>query len=221
MSSSSTPSVDNRRVFVNNMSYRTRWWSLKDHMKQIGNVAYVDVFTERNGRSKGCGIVEFENPEDAQEAIKKLNESELDGRKIYLREDQREEKGRRGPRPSSREHKVSRNRDAPRERKVSRDRDFPRKRESPATPLTPANAKKVFIGNLSFDFTLDQLKDVFKSAGHIVNAEIPVGPRGRSRGWATIEFSSEEEAQKAIDQFNNKTVGGRTLRVHLDKKSTA
>jgi RNA recognition motif-containing protein len=79
-----------RKVFVANLNYQTEWQHLKDHFKSIGNVTYANVMRDGPGdraRSKGCGIVEFESPSDAQAAISQLNESELDGRNILVRED--------------------------------------------------------------------------------------------------------------------------------------
>lgn len=54
---------------------------LQDHFKQIGEVVHAEVMTEHGtGRSKGCGTVLFRDPQDAIEAVEKLNESELEGR---------------------------------------------------------------------------------------------------------------------------------------------
>ena len=51
---------------------------------QVGTVRYADVLLEAGGRSKGCGIVEFEDANEAAAAIRELNDSELDGRQIYV-----------------------------------------------------------------------------------------------------------------------------------------
>ena len=83
-----------RRVFVGNLAYKTSWQDLKDHMRQVGEVLYADIFKDFRNRSKGCGIVEFSKESEAQAAIKELNSTQLDGRKIFLREDDVEE-GRR------------------------------------------------------------------------------------------------------------------------------
>ncbi|GJQ11312.1 hypothetical protein GpartN1_g3103.t1 [Galdieria partita] len=83
-------SADNnrkRRVFVGNLSYRTPWQILKDHMRQAGSVIRAEVFSDSLGRSAGCGVVEFETEEMAQMAIAKLNDSVLEGRPIFVRED--------------------------------------------------------------------------------------------------------------------------------------
>lgn len=51
-----------------------------------GDVVRADVMTDQGGRSRGCGIVEFANAEQATQAIEQLNNSELKGRMIFVRE---------------------------------------------------------------------------------------------------------------------------------------
>ena len=55
-------------------------------MRTAGTVNFCNVMGA-NGRSKGCGLVEFATPEEAQNAIRTLHDSELDGRRIFCRED--------------------------------------------------------------------------------------------------------------------------------------
>ena len=63
------------------------WYDLKDHFKSCGNVVRADILEEPRGRSKGCGLVEFALAEEAQRAIATLNDTELKGRAIFVRED--------------------------------------------------------------------------------------------------------------------------------------
>ena len=64
------------------------WQALKDHFKTAGDVLKADVMMDdATGRSKGCGIVVFADERDAQRAIAELNETELKGRNIFVRED--------------------------------------------------------------------------------------------------------------------------------------
>jgi RNA recognition motif. (a.k.a. RRM, RBD, or RNP domain) len=65
----------------------------QDHMRQAGEVLHAEVICESNGRSKGCGIVEFSTPEEAQKAITTLTDSELLGRLIFVREDRETSSG--------------------------------------------------------------------------------------------------------------------------------
>ena len=76
-----------KRVYVGNLSWDVAWQDLKDHMRTVGDVQYAEVMTDHDGRSKGCGIVEFTTAEGAKEAIEKLTDTELKGRMIFVRED--------------------------------------------------------------------------------------------------------------------------------------
>lgn len=52
-----------------------------------GHVVRADVMTDLDGRSKGCGIVEYASPMEAKDAIVRLNNTELLGRPVHIRED--------------------------------------------------------------------------------------------------------------------------------------
>jgi len=69
------------------MAYSTSWQDLKDHFKQVGKFVYTTVMEEKPGRSKGCGIVQFDCAESAVRAITELNDSMLGGRMLTVRED--------------------------------------------------------------------------------------------------------------------------------------
>lgn len=75
------------RVFVGNLSYRTGWQELKDHMKRAGEVRHADILIDRTDRHAGSGLVEFATAEDAANAIRTLQDTDLGGRMIFLRED--------------------------------------------------------------------------------------------------------------------------------------
>ena len=79
-----------KRVYVGNISWEAQWQELKDHMRgpnQDLNVTHADIMPEANGRSKGCAIVEYATVRDAQRAIAELNDTDLMGRLIFVRED--------------------------------------------------------------------------------------------------------------------------------------
>ena len=77
---------------------------------------------------------------------------------------------------------------------------------------------KLYVGNLAFQTTSQDLQQLFGQAGTVQSASV-VEDRdtGRSRGFAFVEVSSEEEATSAIEQFNGKEVGGRALKVNEAK----
>jgi cold-inducible RNA-binding protein len=76
-------------------------------------------------------------------------------------------------------------------------------------------ATKLYVGNLPFQTTSDDLRDHFAQAGNVESAQV-VEDRmtGRSRGFGFVEMTSPEEAAAAIEQFNGKDFNGRNLTVN-------
>ena len=76
-------------------------------------------------------------------------------------------------------------------------------------------AKKLYVGGLPYSTTEDELRDAFAGAGSVTSATIIMDRMsGRSKGFGFVEMSADEEAQKAIDMWNGKDFGGRTLTVN-------
>lgn len=79
----------------------------------------------------------------------------------------------------------------------------------------PAISNKVFVGNLSFDVTREELIEAFGAAGKVVDAKVPTDREtGRPRGFAFVEFEDDDAAQKSIALLNGKDLKGRPLRVN-------
>ena len=76
-------------------------------------------------------------------------------------------------------------------------------------------AKKLYVGGLPYATTDQELKDAFSKAGAVESAVIIMDKMsGRSKGFGFVEMSSDEEAQKAIETWNGKDFGGRSLTVN-------
>jgi cold-inducible RNA-binding protein len=82
-------------------------------------------------------------------------------------------------------------------------------------------ATKLYVGNLSFQTTSDELRDYFAQAGTVESASV-VEDRmtGRSRGFGFVEMATPEEATAAIEQLNGKEFGGRNLTVNEARPRT-
>ena len=82
------------RVFVQNIPKDIYdWKDLKDHFKVAGEVAYASISVDRRtGESKQCGIVQFETPEEAKNAIRIMRDHPLNGENLYVREDVQEKR---------------------------------------------------------------------------------------------------------------------------------
>ncbi|HYJ48120.1 MAG TPA: RNA-binding protein, partial [Pyrinomonadaceae bacterium] len=82
-------------------------------------------------------------------------------------------------------------------------------------------ATKLYVGNLSFRTTEDDLREAFSQAGTVESASvIQDRETQRSRGFGFVEMASAEEAAKAIEMFNGKDLGGRNLTVNEAKPKT-
>jgi RNA recognition motif-containing protein len=77
-------------------------------------------------------------------------------------------------------------------------------------------SEKLFVGNLSFKTTENDLQDAFAAHGTVVEANLMMDRvTGRPRGFAFVTMSSPEEAQKAIAALNGKEMDGRALTVNV------
>jgi cold-inducible RNA-binding protein len=74
---------------------------------------------------------------------------------------------------------------------------------------------KLYVGNLSFQTSSDDLQQLFAQAGTVESASVVEDREtGRSRGFGFVEMSSSDEGNAAIQQFNGKEVNGRNLNVN-------
>jgi RNA recognition motif-containing protein len=74
---------------------------------------------------------------------------------------------------------------------------------------------KLYVGNLSFQTSSEELNHLFAQAGTVESASvIEDRETGRSRGFGFVEMSTREEGQAAIEQFNGKEFNGRQLKVN-------
>ncbi len=77
-------------------------------------------------------------------------------------------------------------------------------------------SNKLFVGNLSFNITENDLQDAFAAHGTVVEANLMMDrATGRPRGFGFVTMSTPEEAEKAIAALNGKELGGRALTVNI------
>ncbi|XP_028406038.1 myelin expression factor 2-like [Dendronephthya gigantea] len=210
------------RVYVYNLPFSLKWQDLKDHMKKVGDVVFAEIMEDSSGRSKGCGVVEFTSSEDAQRAIRELNDTNLGGRLMKIREDHqdRDERPRR-----------------PRERS-SRDRDSSSSSGNlgsvaglsmlglgqlgllqQMSSKSDAASCSVFVSNLDYRVTWAKLKDTFKAAGRVVRADVAEDNDKKSKGHGTVQFETPLEAINAVFIMNGKSIYDRSMNVRLDRES--
>jgi len=204
-----------KRVYVGNLSYKTSWQDLKDHFRQVGKVAYSNIMEEReSGRSKGCGIVEFEMQREAAAAIKELHDSELDGRLITVREDREDHDVKGVPaRRADRRPAAIPGRDGGSARSGKRKQSS----SSSCGEIRVHVARRIYVGNLSYTTSWQDLKDCFRTFGSVVHAAI-MEHDGRSKGSGIVEFSRPEDAARAIEEMADNELDGRPLIIREDRE---
>ena len=76
-------------------------------------------------------------------------------------------------------------------------------------------ATKLYVGNLSYQTTDQQLNDLFSEAGNVSSAQVVTDRyTGQARGFGFVEMASEDEAQQAIAAINGRNIDGRALVVN-------
>lgn len=79
----------------------------------------------------------------------------------------------------------------------------------------------IYVGNLSFDATEDDLREAFSEFGEVSKVSVVMDREtGRPRGFAFVEMPNGQEAKAAIDQLNLKQIGGRAVNVNEAKPKT-
>lgn len=83
---------------------------------------------------------------------------------------------------------------------------------------TGTNTKKLFVGNLPFSITREQLTDLFSPHGEIVEINLITDRySGQSKGFAFVEFATEEQANTAIKAVNDTEIDGRKIVVNVSR----
>jgi len=76
-------------------------------------------------------------------------------------------------------------------------------------------ATRLYVGNLNYQTTDQELQDLFSEIGNVANVQVMIDRQtGQSRGFGFVEMATEDEAQQAIAAINGRTLGGRSLKVN-------
>jgi len=180
-----------RRVFVGNLAWDVSWQDLKDHLRSTGgDVTHVEILKSPDGRSKGCGIATFATVQQALEVTQALNGSELQGRAIFIREDREESDG-------------------------AAVTSFPAPVPQNTHPST--GNLSVFVGNVSFETSWQNLKDHMRLAGNVDFVKILTHEDGTSKGCALVKYQKPAEVTRAIRELNNSVLDDRSITVREDQ----
>ncbi|KAF2436030.1 RNA-binding domain-containing protein [Tothia fuscella] len=230
MSSLRENSQQDRRVYVGNLAYDVKWHHLKDFMRQAGEVLFADVLLLPNGMSKGCGIVEYQTRDQAQNAVNTLSNQNLMGRLVYVRED-REAEPRFTPAPGAVTGGMGGRGGGGGYQGGGMGRGggggggfqggFGGGHGGGGGG---GSGNQLYVSNLPYTVGWQDLKDLFRQAtqsGNIIRADVHMGPDGRPKGSGIVVFDNPEDARNGIAQFNGYEWQGRNLEVREDRYAGA
>jgi RNA recognition motif-containing protein len=185
-----------RSCYIGNLSWECNEEQLTAWCSGAGAVV-SSVVLRRGKRSTGSGLVEFADVASAQNAVATLNDTEMDGRVILVRED----------RVAAAQPERTAKERAPKEERKERkakysDMDASEKVVEP---------NKVFVQNLTWETTEEELVAAFCPVGDVASVEIRQTRSGRSLGCGVVEFSSPQAALDAIASLNGEDLNGREL----------
>ncbi|XP_041838450.1 myelin expression factor 2 isoform X2 [Melanotaenia boesemani] len=211
------------RVFISNIPYDMKWQAIKDLMREkVGEVTYVELFKDAEGKSRGCGVVEFKDEEFVKKAVSTMNKHDLNGRPLNIKEDPDGEHARRALQRMGGGQQGGRGQDmGPSGMNIP-----PSIANNPNIPPEVIHALQagrlgntVFVANLDFKVGWKKLKEVFSMAGAVKRADIKEDKDGKSRGMGTVTFEQPLEAVQAISMFNGQMLFDRQMHVKMDEKS--
>ena len=183
------PTEETKSIFVGSLSWNVDNDRLEQEFAECGEVVSATVQVDRNsGRSRGFGYVHFTTSE-AVEAALAMNGKEIDGRAVNI------------------DKSTPRNQNAARENRAN---TFGDKQSPPSSVL--------FVGNLSFNVSEDQVWEAFSEHGDVKSVRLPTDrDSGRPKGFGYVEFSDIDSAKKAHSAMQGQDIDGRTLRLDFSQ----
>lgn len=177
-------------IYVGNLPYSATEDELAELFAAYGTVEAVSIVVDRvTNRPRGFGFVEMADDSQAQAAIEGLNGTEMGGRILNVnaaRPRTERRGGGGGPRGPGRR------------------------------PGGLRGGTSVYVGNLPYEVTEDELRDLFGAHGAVNDVSIVTDRMtGRTRGFGFVEMADAQEADAAIEALNATELGGRTLTVNL------
>lgn len=193
---------DGCQVYVGNLAWSVTSEALQDLCAGFGNILHAEVAFGRDGRSRGYGLATFASAEDASACVDGLSGHMMDGRALRVHVDKPRSEYSRGPRPQPVAQMAQHGEMAA---------------PQPAGDMAPEY--KVYVGNLPFSVTWQDLKDLARTYGDVGYADVAKDRAGRSRGFGIVNFCNIEDAYSCIENMNGLEVEGRELTVKEDARS--
>jgi len=181
-------------VFVKNLGKDIMDEEFEKLCQQFGKIQSFMLAKEDDdtSTSKGFGFVSYETPEQAEEAVNKLCQTEFKGRKLYAGRAQKKTE-----RQAALRHEFEK-------RKIER--------------MNRYQGVNLYVKNLDDSVDDARLRQEFSTFGTITSAKVMADDKGNSKGFGFVCFSSPEEATKAVTEMNGKIMERKPLYVALAQR---
>ncbi|KAI3989781.1 hypothetical protein MKX01_040751 [Papaver californicum] len=171
-----SPDSNYTNLYMKNLDLELTEEQLQEKFSVFGNITNLIVTKDNNGKSKGFGFVNFENPEDVKRATEMMNGTQLGSKVIYV----------------GRAQKRS-------ERDQILRRQYEEKRKEQIQKYKGSN---VYVKNIEDGVDEDELRGHFSECGTITSVKLMRDDKGICRGFGFVCYSTPEEANKAVSTFH-------------------
>uniref|UniRef100_A0A0N5AQN7 Myelin expression factor 2 n=1 Tax=Syphacia muris TaxID=451379 RepID=A0A0N5AQN7_9BILA len=203
-------------VYICNIPYDVRWMELKDLVREkAGEVIFVEILEERNGKSKGAAVVEFRQKESVRRCIENLHRFPMKDRLLSVKEI-------RDPVAFFRKIKDGTGIDflnnlhgAPQPENRNRE-DFETYGLSPEF-LRQLKIEGPLTNRLPYNVQSGRVYDIFSLAGKVTWVDLQLDKEGRSKGMAVVQYTHPIEAVQAISMLHNQGLFDRVINVRMDR----
>jgi len=178
-------------VYVKNFDQSVNEDQLRELFGKFGDITSLKISKNNEGASAGFGFVNFKQADEAAKAVRELNDTEYNGKKLYAGRFQK---------------------------KAERIGEIKRKyEEKKQERLKKYYGVNLFVKNLDEKIDDERLKKEFSAFGNITSAKVMMD-NTRSKGFGFVCYSAPEEAAKAVSEMNGRIVGTKPLYVALAQR---
>jgi polyadenylate-binding protein len=178
-------------IFIKNFGDQLDEEKLRELFSQHGKILSFKIENDEQGHSKGFGFCSYENPEEAEDAVQKLNGYSVGDKQLYVGRFQKK---------NERLSEIKRKKDIQRQERMNK-----------------YQGVNLYIKNLDDTIDDERLRKEFSKFGTITSAKV-MSESGRSRGFGFVCFSAPDEATKAVTEMNGSIVGSKPLYVALAQR---
>ncbi|XP_072066088.1 polyadenylate-binding protein 7-like isoform X2 [Arachis hypogaea] len=186
------PEAKYTNIYIKNLDSDITEELLQKKFSSFGKIMSLAIAKDANGMSKGFAFVNYDNPEEAKQAMEAMNGSQFGSKILYVARAQKKA-----------------------EREQILHHLFEEKRKEHILKYKGSN---IYVKNINDSVTDDQLREHFSACGTITSAKVMQDEKGVSKGFGFVCFSTPEEAHKAVNTFHGCMFHGKPLYVALAQR---